>query len=263
MAFPATVTSHGFQLPTTPDKFGALRESSRGVNDGDALREAMDQDGYLYLRDALDPNKVNAARREILKQLTSVEEIDPGRPLMEGIFSGRSERRSTSAVNFAKQLGHGDGVRRLVRTGEVMEFFDTFFGEQTRALDFIWLRAIRPGGATGCHYDWVYMGRGSRQLYTAWIPIGDVPYSDGPLAILENSHRLDQLIDTYGSIDVDSDGPNPYDGGTFSSNTRYQPASEPADERWVGPDPIGHAIRHRERVSPLQTEVGLGPRSKH
>lgn len=26
----------------------------------------------------------------------------------------------------------------------------------------------------------------------------------------------------------------------FSSDTRYQPASEPADERWIGPSPIGH-----------------------
>ncbi len=26
----------------------------------------------------------------------------------------------------------------------------------------------------------------------------------------------------------------------FSSDTRYQPASEPVDERWIGPNPIGH-----------------------
>jgi len=38
----------------------------------------------------------------------------------------------------------------------------------------------------------------------------------------------------HGSLD------NMTDRIRLSSDTRYQKASEPADERWIGPNPAGH-----------------------
>ena len=35
---------------------------------------------------------------------------------------------------------------------------------------------------------------------------------------------------------------NPTELIRLSSDSRYQPASEPADERWVGEKPIGHSL---------------------
>ena len=170
-----------------------------------------------------------------------------------------------------------------------MEFFAGFLGGEPRAFDYLWIRTVRKGGGTGCHYDVVYMGRGTHRLYTAWTPLGAVPLSDGPLLVLENSHRLEELKRTYGALDVDRDRENnPYGGGWFSRNpaevqrrfggrwltaefqpgdvlvftmftlhcsldnaspvgrirlssdSRYQLAAEPADERWIGEDPIAH-----------------------
>jgi len=34
---------------------------------------------------------------------------------------------------------------------------------------------------------------------------------------------------------------NPSDRVRVSTDTRYQPVSEPADERWIGENPIGHS----------------------
>ena len=63
------------------------------------------------------------------------------------------------------------------------------------------------------------MGRGTHDLYTAWILVGNVPSSDGPLAILENSHRLESLKNTYGALDVDRDrDKDPYGGGRLSES---------------------------------------------
>ena len=31
----------------------------------------------------------------------------------------------------------------------------------------------------------------------------------------------------------------------LSSDSRYQPASKPADERWIGPNPIAHGAAGR------------------
>jgi ectoine hydroxylase-related dioxygenase (phytanoyl-CoA dioxygenase family) len=131
-------------------------------------------------------------------------------------------------------------------------------------------------------------GRGSKRLLTSWTPVGDVPKTDGALAILEGSHRFDELIGGYGSIDVDDARTTKGFKGSYTADptavqrqyggrwlttdfeagdllvftmhtmhcsldnrsaanrvrssvdTRYQPADEPADERWVGDNPIGH-----------------------
>ena len=280
-------TSHGVEFDRSPDKFGWLRESQEIAGDREALQERMAEDGYLFLRGVLDREAVLAARRELLEHLDSAEEIDRSRPLMDAVFSGRSSRTG----NFAHRLRSGEKMRALVHSGKVIDFYETFLGGAVRPFDFIWLRTVRVGGATGCHYDWVYMGRGTKRLYTSWIPIGDVPYSDGALCLLENSHKAEELVNTYGAVDVDSSKPNPWGGGWFTkdplevqekvggrwltagdggfrvgdmlvfgmwtmhcsmdnrspenrirltSDTRYQLASEPADHRWVGENPIAH-----------------------
>ena len=72
-----------------------------------------------------------------------------------------------------------------------------------------WLRFIRPTVWSGPHFDFVYMGRGSAQLHTCWVPFGDVPATMGTLTVLVGSHNLPSFApirDTYGRTDVDRDG---------------------------------------------------------
>ncbi|MAF13210.1 phytanoyl-CoA dioxygenase [Candidatus Poribacteria bacterium] len=298
MDSPDTFTSHGVEFDRSPEKCGWLTESSDMRDDGAALRARMTQDGYLFIRGSLDREVVTDARREILERLASVDEIDTSsHPLMDAVASGRSTRGKLPDTRaFGNDLRNGPALTRLVHEGDVISFYETFLGGEVRPFDHIWLRNVRVGGATGCHYDVVYMGRGTHDLYTSWIPIGDVPYSDGALMVLENSHTHQDLREGYGAVDVDSGKPNPWGGGWFSRNpvevqdqfggrwltaddggfrlgdllvfgmftmhcsldnvspvnriritsdTRYQLASEPADERWVGDDPIGHDINKR------------------
>jgi hypothetical protein len=180
--------------------------------------------------------------------------------------------------------------------GRLMSFFSSFLGGKIRHFDFTWLRCISPGLGTPSHCDIVYMGRGTRRLYTAWVPLGEVDYNLGGLMILEGSHKNKKLQNTYGQRDVDvycsnkpndpartasglngwlSENPNKirqsldgrwltseYNVGDvvifcmdivhggmdnrssrlrISSDSRYQLASEPVDDRWVGENPVGHS----------------------
>ena len=84
-----------------------------------------------------------------------------------------------------------------------------FFGGDTRTFDYKWLRFVRPDGWSGPHFDFVYMGRGSKQLHTCWVPFGNVPATMGTLTVLVGSHNLPSFApirDTYGKTDVDKDG---------------------------------------------------------
>ncbi|HEX2035543.1 MAG TPA: phytanoyl-CoA dioxygenase family protein [Chloroflexota bacterium] len=288
----ASFTSHGFQFDTTAQKFGTLRDSSALVGDPAALRARIKEDGYLLLRRYLDPEVVLAARREVVQKLDAVGLIDRRYPLAEAIFSGdTSQITKIDRKAFAKDLRTGQALRTLCFSGRMVAFYEGFLGQEVLPLNYIWVRNVRVGAATGCHFDWVYMGRGTRNLYTSWTPLGSVPFSDGPLAILEGSHTWEELQGTYGALDVDRDRDNnPYRGGwltkdpnepqrryggrwltaefepgdllvfgmftlhcsldnrspqnriRLSTDTRYQPASEPADERWVGEEPFGHGM---------------------
>jgi ectoine hydroxylase-related dioxygenase (phytanoyl-CoA dioxygenase family) len=64
---------------------------------------------------------------------------------------------------------------------------------------------VGKGDFTGAHYDIVYMGRGTHNLYTVWSPIGDIDYGLGGLAICLDSHNFEELKKTYGTKDSDRD----------------------------------------------------------
>ncbi|MFP6689171.1 MAG: hypothetical protein VCD31_07620, partial [Alphaproteobacteria bacterium] len=58
---------------------GDLIDSSELLTNPDGLRASLQENGYLLLRAAIDPDTALAARREVLAQLAAVGEIDmPG-----------------------------------------------------------------------------------------------------------------------------------------------------------------------------------------
>jgi hypothetical protein len=258
------------------------------------LQNRMAEDGYLFLRDYLHKDEVLAARHHVLEQLAAEGQLDPSVPLMKGV------PKAGAKLFFQPELAQKNNppLQHLLYQpqGALMSFFGTFLGGDIRHFDFTWLRCISPGLGTPSHCDIVYMGRGTRKLYTAWIPLGDVDFQLGGLMILEGSHKNKRLQNTYGQRDVDSYCSNKPDdpaktasglngwlsenpnkirerlGGRWltaeynvgdvvifcmdivhggmdnrsnqlriSSDSRYQLASEPVDDRWVGENPPGHS----------------------
>jgi ectoine hydroxylase-related dioxygenase (phytanoyl-CoA dioxygenase family) len=96
-------------------------------------------------------------------------------------------------------------VLALANSPKLMAFFDRFLGGESMTYDYKWVRAMGPGKASHCHYDIVYMGRGTKDVYTVWTPIGDVPKEMGSLALCLGSQHFDKVREVYGSLDVDRD----------------------------------------------------------
>lgn len=309
----AGLSYRGEDLETTPETLGELRRSDDIADDGDALRQRMEQDGYLLLPGLLHRDEVLEARREVLRRLADKGIVDDeNHDLMEGIV--RPEHASTFAPDLAK---NNEPLMKVLYDGPMMQFYERFLGEPVRHFDYTWFRAKTPGlnTPTTPHYDVVYMGRGTKNLWTSWTPLSDVPLDMGGLIVLEGSHRKQELRQTYGETDVDkfcdegnaaavvataraegreltteerqsmrwnstgqysndaidtrrelggrwltaeykmgdllvfsmftmhASSDNRTDRIRLSSDTRYQPASEPADERWIGDDPPIHGIR--------------------
>ena len=291
------LTSFNHALDLSPDRFGFLRDSTDLADETAALRQRLTDDGYIFLRDHLIRDEVMEARRYILQRLADEHKLDPNYPLMDGVVATGAD------LWFEPRLAQKENLplrKVLYRAdGPMMQTFRALLGGPVRHYDYTWLRALSTGHGTPPHCDIVYMGRGTKNLYTAWTPLGDTPLEMGGLMVLEDSLKLDRLRDTYCQRDVDtyctnrpprekraadfngalSRNPNHlrntlggrwltsnYNAGdvvifsTFlvhggldnqtnrlrlSSDSRYQLASEPADERWIGDNPSNHTNRSK------------------
>ena len=310
----------GVPMDAGPEALGELRRSDDiGSEDIGALRERMAEDGYLFLPGRLCRDEVLAARREVLRRLADSGVVDAvNHDPMAGVV------RPGVPIAFAPNLARDNApLLKVVYDGPMIAFYEGFLGGRVRHFDYTWFRAKTPGPGTMTqpHYDIVYMGRGTTNLWTSWTPLGYVPYDHGGLIVLEGSHRLDELRRTYGATDVDKYCENDGDAGRIvraaqaegreltpeerrsirwesrgsygadaiaarqelggrwltaeyrtgdllvlsmytmhassdnrsdrirlSSDTRYQLAAEPVDERWIGDDPPLHGIRAKRAL---------------
>jgi hypothetical protein len=300
------LASVGHELDTSPEAFGFLRPSGDIVGNAEALQARMIEDGYLFLPGALNRDDVIAARATVTERLAAEGMLDPTRPHLEGAL-----KPETPNPYFRPDLTKKNAaLMQVLYDGPMMAIFERLLGGPVRHFDFTWFRAIGPGPGTQPHCDIVYMGRGTRNLYTAWTPLGDIALTVGGLIILEGSHRRSDILGEYLKQDVDTyceNGPNKEKilagkfgwehwqdrtkswsgaitdnppvlretlGGRWltaeeyrmgdvlifsmstvhasidnttnyirlSSDTRYQLASEPVDERWIGENPIAHGV---------------------
>lgn len=197
----------GFRdLEFPSSELSQLRESNDRLGDAPALWRTMDADGYLLLRALIARETVLSAREAVLMHMREQQVLRPATPVLEGVMppGGPSIR-----LMGRKGIAQHPAVLAVLEHPALYALFGALFGEPALTFPYKWLRAVGNEAYTGAHFDFVYMGRGSQNLYTVWIPFGDVPISQGSLAICRGSHRLDsfaRIRDTYGRMDVDRDG---------------------------------------------------------
>jgi hypothetical protein len=301
------VLSRGQELELSPGTFGELRRSDDLTADATsargaaALRERMQEDGYVYLPGYLDREEVLTARRALCRQLADHGVLKPGFPIEEAVIDPDVQLPVRGAA-LARQNAALQSLL-YAADGRMMRLYRAFLGGGVLHFDYTWLRLVRPGKGTASHCDIVFMGRGTTNLYTSWTPLGDIDRRLGGLMVLEGSHRIEELKNSYGRTDVDTYCENRFEGQwlapdgsrnrpelatgaitddhvglrrklggrwltadyaagdllffcmylvhasldnqsadrlRLSSDSRYQLASEPADERWIGPEPPSH-----------------------
>ncbi|GHH99827.1 phytanoyl-CoA dioxygenase family protein [Neobacillus kokaensis] len=218
------------ELEMNNDYLVELRSSNDILDNTEALRERLKQDGYLLIRDFHDRKKVLEARHNILVKLQEMGRLDSSAPLEDGVIG--PEGQGAAFMGFSTKLRKElPDVVELSESDRVMSFFNRLLGGESLTYDYKWPRAVAKGGNTGAHYDTVYMGRGTDNLYTVWTPLGDVPLEQGPLVVCLGSQHFENVKKTYGKMDVDRDNvehgwlsDNPYEivekfGGKWATSS--------------------------------------------
>ena len=289
--------SAGHALDTSPAAFGFVRSSADFVDEPAELARRLEEDGYLYIPGFFDPALILAARASVVERLAAEGSLDRSQPAMVAVSN--PAKKFSFRGDLAKR---NPAVERVVYGPELLGFYGRLFNEPVRHFDYTWFRAVSRGMGTTPHCDLVYMGRGTHQLLTCWIPYGDIPLEMGGVMLLEGSHRQSDRLRNYLGVDVDaycenrprevekvitnkgwshpgylSTNPaslraklggrwltcpeykagdfmtfgmkivhggldNQTDRFRFSSDTRYQRASQPVDERWVGENPPANTL---------------------
>jgi hypothetical protein len=169
---PGAVSIVGHELELGEDALGQLVRTEATL-DRALLRARLERDGYLYLPDFFERDEVLAVRRELVERLAAGGVLEPGSAPIDAVA------RPGAAIEFGRDgadlVAGNEALHSLLYSGAMLAFYEALLGGAVRHLDFTWLRIIPPGGGTWVHTDIVFMGRGTSNLYTSWVPYGDIP----------------------------------------------------------------------------------------
>jgi ectoine hydroxylase-related dioxygenase (phytanoyl-CoA dioxygenase family) len=190
-----------------------MPDSASLLDNPKALRARLAEDGYLFLKGVVDRDTIGAARREVFERLVEVGEIKA--PAEAGIATGESRRTELQPDlgKFWKSVSEGPKLRAASNGRDMHRIMSLVFGETARPQDYIFLRAGAVGRATGLHFDYPFFTRAHDKVATVWLPIGDVPVSDGPIVVVEGSHHYRDLIDPMIGFDISKDNSRKADFG--------------------------------------------------
>lgn len=111
--------------------------------------------------------EVLAVRDEITRRLAGLGLLDENHPVIEAIG-----KPGVGVPGMEPLTTDNAPLRKLLYSGRMIALYERLLGGPIRHYDFTWFRAM-PGGGQGTypHCDVVYMGRGTRNLFTAWTPL--------------------------------------------------------------------------------------------
>ena len=96
-------------------------------------------------------------------------------------------------------------MRRVTHGPRLRELVGLLFDAPARPHDYLFLRPAPVGNATNLHYDYPFFAGGASQIVTCWLALGEIPVCDGPLVVVEHSHRFEDLIGPIRSAALSSD----------------------------------------------------------
>lgn len=187
--------------PVDPTELSPFEDATELLAEPAELRARAARDGYLYFRGLLDPEPVLDLRRRILQVidrhgLRAVPADDPlsGRLDLDRLAAvPTADLREDIGVTWAiyTELQKLPALHRLPHHPTLVGLYRVLLGAEVFVHPRHILRAMTPHPgvtATPRHQDFPLV-QGSPDTWTCWIPVGDCPLTQGPLAVLRGSHR--------------------------------------------------------------------------
>ena len=281
----------GYRDMTYPGgELGTLRQSQSIQGSVPALHARLAEDGYLLLRGLIERSKVQRARETILHHMHEQKVLTPDAPILEGVMPrggrGAKMRRisyhenvlnvieaselfdffaaffSEPALSFHYKWLRAVGNEQY--TGAHYDF--VYMGRGSGRLHTVWI----PLGDTQVDQGTLAVCRGSHDL-PSFARIRDTYgrmdvdrdgidgwFTKDPMEIVEKfggewltSDFLMGDVVLFGMHTMHASTTNLTNRFRLSSDVRFQPASDPADDRWRAGG-TGHTAHGTEELVPME-----------
>lgn len=270
---------------------GWLREANNLLGDREALRARMEEDGYLLIRGLHNPERVMDARRFLLEKLDENEQLDRAYPLSNGVpakgkrglFMGgnKAVTHQTDFLNLVESheiMGFCEAffdapvitydykwLRVVPPGGFTGAHYDiVYMGRGTQQVVTCWT----PIGDVPLDMGPLVILVGSHRFDVLKQTYGKMDvdrdhvtgsFSYDPIELVDryggrwgtSTFEMGDVL-LFGMFTMHGSLDNTTRRFRLTTDTRYQPADEPVDERWIGDDPIAHYAWMEGETVPME-----------
>ena len=167
------------------------------LNDEGALRRRFELDGYLFLKQMVEPGKLLQLRRQIADRCARQLWFKPGSDPMDAIAwttaKGEGEEDYFKVYDEVQRL---EDFHALAHDDAILSVMRKLLGETAFPHPLSIARLMFPDTPewfTPPHQDYPN-NQGTENLYACWMPLSDCPVSLGNLSVLAGSHRRGLLL---------------------------------------------------------------------
>ena len=181
-----------------------LRVSNDAQNDSEELQRRIANEGYLFFKRLIDPERMRELRREMMSALQSagwlVADTDPGDGIAD-INMRFTEGDNEYSAGYA-EVYRLESFHRSAHWLEYLEIVERMAGAPVmphpQKVARVWFPKYTEH-TTPKHQDFVHF-QGSFDNITCWAPIGDCPIELGGLAVIPESHKVNRVLDHHFSL---------------------------------------------------------------
>jgi 1-deoxypentalenic acid 11beta-hydroxylase len=231
---------------------GLFRIANELLGDTSALQAQLEQDGYLFFRDALDRDQVNQVKQDMVRVLQVQGVVKPGES--EPVWTGRG----LEAIDDQPLYGLSSW-QVLLESDRTRSFIEHLFGEPVFLYRNTDIRFALPNDAvhlTPPHQDHFFIRKTDR-FRTVYIFRGrkqrGVPFDRVSHEWVSIDYRPGDLL-MFHSLTIHCALPNGSPRIRLSLDARYQPEAEP--RTWQSQQSILEMRRYRQEVKRLALEEG-------
>ncbi len=265
-----------------PGEVGELRESNDLLEDMDGLHKRIEKDGCLLLRDFLDREDVLAAKETFRRKIetTNAGSIQLNSELVAHEDEFVKIFESPRLFDFFKKFFGEPALTfdfkwlRKVSPGKYsgLHFDNVYMGRGSDRLHTVWVPIgdLTPDLGTlvlnvGSHkerkqklIDSYGMMDVDRDKVAGWFSHDPREYTEKYGGQWQTTSFKAGDIVIFTMFTMHCSTLNLTDGDRYSGDIRFQPASNPVDERWYGKDALGHtADENQKSMEEFRREYGI------
>lgn len=285
------LTMNKYPLELNGKYLSLLREANELLGDSKALHARIEEDGYLLIRGLHNREKIKAARQFLLERLDENEQLDKSYALAQGVpaegkrgaFLGGNKAvthnpaflnvvESPEIMNFCEAYFDAPVITydfKWLRVtgpgGFTGAHYDiVYMGRGTKQILTCWT----PLGDVSLEMGPLALLVGSHRFEALKETYAKMDvdrdhvtgsFSSDPIELVDryggqwgtSSFEMGDIL-IFGMYIMHGSLDNTTNRFRLSTDTRYQRADEPVDERWIGENPIAHYAWTKGKTIPME-----------